>query len=148
MRDSDCYCTSFLGCMFDHWVTFIPPEVEAILIYSSKCAWLSQMVHILLFPFYGSCLKGFGSENRRLLQRTKSASIRQWVSSQHILVCPTPECQAHHLLQSQKNCPMSMACTHLSMTQTLLDRQTGRHVSRINSPKEERAPAAVVKLWL
>lgn len=46
------------GCMLDHWVAFIPPEMEVILIYSSKCGWLSQKANISLFQFYGSCLKG------------------------------------------------------------------------------------------
>ena len=33
---SDYYCLP-PECMLDHWVAFIPPEMEVILIYSSKC---------------------------------------------------------------------------------------------------------------
>lgn len=65
------------GCRLDHWVTFIPPEMEVILIYGSKCGWLSQTVNISLFQFYGLCLKGFGSENGPLLKRRKSVPMRQ-----------------------------------------------------------------------
>lgn len=76
------------GYVFDHQVTFLSPEIEVILIYSSKSGWLSHIVNISLFWFYGSCRKGFSSENVPLLLKGESLFPRgrkkYWVSKCYV----------------------------------------------------------------
>lgn len=89
-----------------------------------KCGWLSQMVNISLFQFYGLCLKGFGSENGPLLRRSKSVPMRQQVLSQQIMVRPAPEYQTNHMLQLPKSSyPIGMHTLKYTH-QTFVDGQT------------------------
>lgn len=58
-------------------------------------------------------------------------------------------CVQSHLLQSWQNCPIFLARTYLSLPQTLLDWQRGRHVSCISRVLKKRGVhAAVVKSWV
>lgn len=131
---------SLPGYTFDHWIAFLPPEIEMILIYSSKCGWLSQMVNVSLFWFYGSCLKGFGSENGPLIERRKSAPGRQLVLSQQIMVCPAPECQGNYFSDCSTHSTWSAHHTYIC-PQTLNFRQTDRQTDMQTDGSAKKASA-------